>query len=39
MRDPQNDNLKLGKGVEFVKSELRRIPQSDEIAEADRSVD
>jgi hypothetical protein len=35
MRDPKNDNLKLGKGVAFVKSQLRRLPRCEEIWEAD----
>ena len=35
MRDMQNDKLKLGKGSYFVKSQLRRLRQEDDIWEAD----
>jgi len=35
MRDHQDNKLKLGKGSYFVKSQLRRLPQEDDIWEAD----
>ncbi len=35
MRDEQEHKLKLGKGTFFVKSQLRRLRQKDEIWEAD----
>ena len=35
MRDQQDDRLKLGKGSYFVKSQLRRLSQNDDIWEAD----
>ena len=35
MRDNRRVKLKLGKGSYFVKSQLRRLPQEDDIWEAD----